>query len=186
MLAPGGSSRRQCGRVTTSPDAAYKGRSESQFSSSVGLAFWPSPLCSSGSTGPPERVSAERARRGRIGSVKKAAATVAALVLAALCAGCGTRLSSTRLQIRLHDDSGARTYELRCNPDGGTVPNPAGACSSLATQPGLLAGGIGFDHSCPGGDWIEVVGQRRERRVSVVFPQCAWVPAQGDGKQRWK
>lgn len=113
---------------------------------------------------------------------------VGLLALAAAAAGCGGKSPSTDLRIRVHALGGhAWTYELRCNPAGGTVPKPADACRSLAAHRNLLASGeLGFEHSCPAGTpWLEVVGKRRGRRVSVFFPECAWVPAQGEGKTQW-
>ena len=108
------------------------------------------------------------------------------LGLLPLVIGCGNAALSTRLEIRVHAQGGsATTYELRCDPAGGTVPQPGRICGVLNAHPNLLAGGFGFDHSCPGGISIEVVGRRRGRRISVVFPDCAWVPAQGEGKSQW-
>jgi hypothetical protein len=103
-------------------------------------------------------------------------AAAGALVL--LAPACGTTAPATDLQIRVHDYRGARTYRLSCDPAGGTVPDPLAACRALAARRGLLAGGIGFDHTCPSAPWTEVVGSSRGRAVSAVFSACRDVPGQ--------
>ena len=47
----------------------------------------------------------------------------------------GTRLSITVYPGGAGKPPGARRYSLRCNPTGGTVPNPGRACRVLARLP---------------------------------------------------
>jgi hypothetical protein len=92
---------------------------------------------------------------------------------------CGTSKPATDLQIRVHDSENARTYRLSCEPDDGTVPDPAAACEALAARRGLLVGGIGFGHPCPAGPaWTEVVGSSRGKDISITFSACNYVPGQ--------
>ena len=98
------------------------------------------------------------------------------LLLPVACGG--TAKPATDLQIRVHDFPKARSYRLSCEPADGTVPDPVAACKALDAQRGLLVDGIGFDHSCPGGPWTEVVGSSRGKDISITFSSCKTVPGQ--------
>jgi len=70
-----------------------------------------------------------------------ALAAIAACVLAAGCGGedqaaQAPEPASTALTIELDPGEGASTttWELRCSPSGGDVPDPAAACSGLAGE----------------------------------------------------
>jgi hypothetical protein len=59
-----------------------------------------------------------------------------ALVLGAVLAGCEkeTERKQTALTIDVSTTGGSRSFELRCDPPGGTAPNPAQLCASLAAH----------------------------------------------------
>jgi hypothetical protein len=112
------------------------------------------------------------------------AVTVAALVVA----GCGTSPPSTRLRIEVGDGGGARSYELTCDPDGGTLRQPDAICRALRRNPSLLVGGRGLDHTCPGPTpAYRVSGSYRGYSVDAILgtPSCGWVPGQGDAYDQW-
>lgn len=70
-------------------------------------------------------------------AARLASALVAALSVCFLTA-CDHRAQSahklTALTIRVQATSGSRTFELRCDPPGGTAPYPGRLCASLAAQ----------------------------------------------------
>lgn len=110
-----------------------------------------------------------------------------AAVLLALAASCGGRSTTTRLTIQ----QGQSAHDLRCDPPGGSVADPAAVCRALAREPELLVGGPAIEHSCPGSPVspkiVGVRGQYRGYPVRAVFASdsCGWVPGQGGALAEW-
>src|SRR6266540_2077426 len=46
--------------------------------------------------------------------------------------GCGDQAGTTALTIRVENGVGGHTYELRCDPPGGSAPQPDRLCAVLA------------------------------------------------------
>lgn len=68
------------------------------------------------------------------------------------CAGVGTSTSLVALEVTIYPAAGATPYSLAlsCEPDGGTVPDPAAACAQLLADPGLLEPQpVGHVVACP-------------------------------------
>ena len=116
-------------------------------------------------------------------------AGVALAALAAAATGCGGHSTATRLKIEVSDRSSTRAYHLRCEPAGGSAPEPAAICRALRREPRLLVGGPALDHSCPGGNYeaFRVSGTYRGFPVEAVVPpqSCAWVPGQDGAGAEW-
>jgi hypothetical protein len=75
-------------------------------------------------------------------------------------------------------------YRLRCDPAGGTLPNPARACAAIKADPALLYSVPGLDHSCPaGGPSVSLRGIWRGRPVRSSFSICTG--GQEDEAGRW-
>lgn len=110
---------------------------------------------------------------------------IALVALAATVVGCGSNGPETRLRIAVDDGLGARAYELRCDPAGGTAPHPERICDALRRHGNLLVGGPGIGHSCPGPEGTSVAGKYRGYRIHASFSNCAWIPGQGDAGARW-
>ena len=67
------------------------------------------------------------------------------------------RAEDTDLRVVVRNAYGAHRYELRCDPAGGTVPDPAAACATLEANekailfpPDLTAFGGKLDRLIPG------------------------------------
>lgn len=68
---------------------------------------------------------------------------------------------------------GSFGYRLRCDPAGGTVPDPARICAAIAHQPALLYSFPGPDHSCPfGGANISLDGRWNGKPLHSTFSVC--------------
>lgn len=108
-------------------------------------------------------------------------------MLALVATGCGTTHPATQMHIAVVDEQRlARSYSLSCEPDSGTAPHPQAICTALKTNPNLLVGGPGLDHSCPAGARaFRVTGSFRGYPVDASFSACSWVPGQGDGLNGW-
>jgi hypothetical protein len=68
---------------------------------------------------------------------------------------------------------GSDTFELRCDPAGGTVPDPARICAAILADPALLYSFPGPDHSCPAGSAvISVAGTWNHEPLRSRFSAC--------------
>jgi hypothetical protein len=109
-----------------------------------------------------------------------------AAVVLVLIAGCGGHSTKTRLTIQ----QGQIAYDLRCDPPGGSVADPAAICRALSREPELLVDGPGIEHGCPEQPAERVVGVRglyRGYPVRAVFTgtTCGWVPGQSGALAEW-
>jgi hypothetical protein len=81
--------------------------------------------------------------------------------------------------------AGPISYELTCDPAGGTLPGPSHACAALSTDQSLLApvpAGLAFP--CPfGQSSFQITGRRDGRSVDVGFAACT--QGQGPIASRW-
>ena len=100
---------------------------------------------------------------------------VAVVAVALALAGSAAAQSSTDLRVTVWPDgkgNGSKTWTLRCNPLGGTLPNRVRACRTLATLSAPFApvprGAVCTDIS--GGPAVAYVrGAFRGRRVNAWF-----------------
>jgi hypothetical protein len=68
---------------------------------------------------------------------------------------------------------GSFAYSLRCDPSGGSVPDPRRICSAIAADPALLYSFPGPDHSCPAGESATtLIGVWDHRRLHSTFSVC--------------
>ena len=67
---------------------------------------------------------------------------------------------------------GTSRFELRCDPAGGTAPNPARICAAIAAEPALLYSFPGPDHSCPPSPVITLSGTWNGERLHSRFSVC--------------
>lgn len=68
---------------------------------------------------------------------------------------------------------GSFGYELRCNPAGGTVPQPARICAAIVRRPALLYSFPGPGHSCPAGaPAVSIDGRWNGKRLHSTFSVC--------------
>jgi hypothetical protein len=75
---------------------------------------------------------------------------VAACTLTAVCAGGPAPVPQSTLVLSLHNDNGAvRTVELLCQPEAGTHPRAAEACSALESAGGDFSRLPVKDQMCP-------------------------------------
>jgi hypothetical protein len=75
-------------------------------------------------------------------------------------------------------------YRLRCDPAGGTLPDPARACAAISADPALLHSVPGPDHSCPpGGPSVSLSGTWGARVVHSSFSICTG--GQEEDADRW-
>lgn len=79
--------------------------------------------------------------------------------------------------------TGTSRFELRCDPTGGTVPDPARVCAAIAVDPGLLYSFPGPDHSCPPSPTIKLSGTWDAKPVESSFSVCTGGQEQQAG--RW-
>jgi hypothetical protein len=98
-----------------------------------------------------------------------------ALVAAVALAG-GASATATDLRITAWPqgpgEEGARTWRLRCNPAGGTLPRAAGACRRLAALERPFAPvpkDVGCTQIYGGPQVARVIGMLRGRRVWATF-----------------
>jgi hypothetical protein len=84
--------------------------------------------------------------------------------------GCGNQEPNTALTIRVENGLGGRTYELRCDPPGGSAPQPERLCAALADHPqdllfsatnAVCIGGFTTPH-------IRISGQYKGQPVSIL------------------
>jgi hypothetical protein len=68
---------------------------------------------------------------------------------------------------------GSFGYELRCDPTGGTVPDPARICAAIMRHPGLLYSFPGPGHSCPAGaTTVSIAGSWNGKPLHSTFSVC--------------
>jgi hypothetical protein len=68
---------------------------------------------------------------------------------------------------------GSVGFELRCDPTGGTVPDPARICAAIRSDPALLYSFPGPDHTCPfGPPAISLTGSWDHKRLRSSFSVC--------------
>jgi hypothetical protein len=90
----------------------------------------------------------------------------------------------TALTIRVENGIGGHTYELRCDPPGGTAPQPARLCQMLAEHSEAML----FVHKnqiCAGGvlsPHIYVKGRYEGKRVNNEPDACA---GNAEGERLW-
>lgn len=71
------------------------------------------------------------------------------------------------------DMLGSFGYELRCDPAGGTVPDPARMCAAIARKPALLYSFPGPGHSCPfGNSYVSLAGEWNGKPLHSRFSVC--------------
>ena len=109
----------------------------------------------------------------------------AIVLLVLVIAACSGGNGSTELNVVLRNAGGEEnTYRLRCNPAGGTVPNPSAACRALAdhaetmlAQPngGLCVGGHGTM-------FVDVRGLYRGKTIATELRACG---GNGQGLVLW-
>jgi len=110
---------------------------------------------------------------------------LAAVVAAALIAGCGENADATEsaeassrgtelVLTAVNPDVGRARYELRCDPPGGDVPDPERACAALAADPKLVTDPEPF--TCIGGtfSWwaLTLSGRFRGEDVETHVSTC--------------
>jgi hypothetical protein len=97
---------------------------------------------------------------------------LAAAVLVA-CGGAGDAGVGVQVDVQLGRE--AQSFTLRCDPPGGTVPNPAGACAELSANPAMLAPPPAYA-TCAGGEGIppevHVEGTVDGRRIEFAVRGC--------------
>ena len=68
---------------------------------------------------------------------------------------------------------GSFGYQLRCDPAGGTVPNPSRICAAIVRHPALLYSFPGPGHSCPsGGPTVSIAGSWNGKPLHSTFSVC--------------
>jgi hypothetical protein len=67
---------------------------------------------------------------------------------------------------------GTSRFELRCDPSGGTIFDPARVCSAIAADPALLYSFPGPDHSCPPSPTIRLSGTWGGKPLNSSFSVC--------------
>ena len=68
---------------------------------------------------------------------------------------------------------GSFGFQLRCDPPGGTVPNPSRICAAIRANPALLYSFPGPDHSCPFGvAAVSIVGSWNHKPLHSTFSEC--------------
>ncbi len=118
---------------------------------------------------------------------------VAALVLL-LLAGCGGSGGETRLTVEIGYvdpetlEPAPETFEVRCDPPGGTAPNPAAVCAALDAHPAMVrppdvtsscAGSVGIPPE------IAVHGVADGEPVDVVF-RCHGPEERAEAEELWR
>jgi hypothetical protein len=67
---------------------------------------------------------------------------------------------------------GSVGFELRCDPAGGTVPDPGRICAAIRANPALLYSSPAPDHSCPAGaPVISIIGTWNHKPVRSRFSE---------------
>lgn len=67
---------------------------------------------------------------------------------------------------------GSYGFEIRCDPAGGTVPDPAHVCRSIRADPALLYSHPGPDHSCPMDAGVVLSGRWDRKLLHSSFSVC--------------
>ena len=68
--------------------------------------------------------------------------------------------------------SGSYGFGIRCDPAGGTVPDPARVCAAIRFDPALLYSQPGPEHSCPPSGSIVLAGRWDGRPLHSSFSIC--------------
>jgi Subtilisin inhibitor-like len=115
---------------------------------------------------------------------------VALLALLSAASACGRHSSATILRITVRNGPGVHAFTLRCEPLGGTAPQPASICAELRRSPKMLARGRALGNSCPGGNVrreVEVEGRYRGEPVDAAFSVggCVIVVGQDAAPATW-
>jgi hypothetical protein len=72
------------------------------------------------------------------------------------------------------DELGEFGYELRCQPAGGTLPDPARICRAIRHDPSLLYSYPGPPHSCPAGTgFVSLIGTWQHKPLKSSFSECS-------------
>jgi len=86
--------------------------------------------------------------------------------------GTGRGAGAVRV-VELDTMLGSFGYELRCDPAGGTVPDPARICAAILRDPALLYSFPGPDHSCPAGaPAVSIDGRWNGKALHSAFSVC--------------
>jgi hypothetical protein len=120
--------------------------------------------------------------------------TLVAAVALLLLAGCGGEDGETRLRLdterwdeKAYDVVDVH-FDLRCDPPGGTLPNPEEACKALEDHP-EMTDPPEETGTCAGSDGIpprvSVTGVFRGRKVDVGIRSCDHPEARGDAATLW-
>jgi hypothetical protein len=94
-------------------------------------------------------------------------ASIVAACAGVALSGCGDGASETVLTIRVQNAYGGHTYELRCDPPGGSAPQPDRLCATLAAHSEKMLFS-GLNQVCIGGPTtahVYVSGHYGERAV---------------------
>jgi hypothetical protein len=106
-----------------------------------------------------------------------AAAAAAVLLIGAGCGGGGTPPRTQLTMLAINPSVGRAVFHLDCDPAGGDLTDPAGACVALAKQPRLLTDPQPF--TCAGGtfSWwdVTITGRLNGRPLRRSFSTC-WTP----------
>ena len=108
------------------------------------------------------------------------------VISSAMLTGCGGRDSSTLLTVRVSNGVGEDSYELRCDPPGGTAPQPEQLCAALAENSKSLLfppqrveciGGFYTSHIYIAGEYqgkrveaTDLCGRPSARRLYEILP----------------
>ena len=123
-------------------------------------------------------------------AVKPVLRGVALLALVAWAPACGGHSSATSLRITVTNGPDVHAFTLRCEPSGGTAPQPASICAELRRSPKMLARGRSLGNSCPGGEprkEVMVKGRYRGKPVDANFSVggCTIVVGQDAAPATW-
>jgi hypothetical protein len=115
---------------------------------------------------------------------------VALLALVAAVSACGGHTTATSLRITVWNGPHVREFTLRCEPSGGSAPQPASICAELRRSPKMLARGRALGNSCPGVEVrraVRVKGRYRGKRVDAGFSigGCEIVVGQDAAPATW-
>jgi hypothetical protein len=75
---------------------------------------------------------------------------------------------------------GTQRYSLRCNPAGGTTPEPDAACMVLSRTPQMLVTPTERGSPCPDSGAVLVVGVYGQRHVDARFTSSCRIPRRSD------
>lgn len=117
--------------------------------------------------------------------MRSAPLALLATATSAVAVACGGHGASTDMRLTTWDGQHGLLYSLRCDPPGGTAPEPARICAALQQHPNLLVGGRGLDHPCPASSALRVSGRYQHYPINASFSACSWVPGQAGRGPSW-